>query len=71
MEEKQSFCPVEKGVRLMVMKELVVNVLWAFAVCVLVVTLALLLVPSVSGAAILEWITTQPPSPCACVFTDG
>jgi hypothetical protein len=53
----------------MAMKELAVNVLLAFAVCVLVVTLTLLLVPSVSGAAVLEWITTQPPSPCACVFT--
>ena len=53
----------------MAMKELAVNVLWAFAMCVLVVTLALLLVPSVSGAAVLEWITMQPPSPCACAFT--
>ncbi len=52
----------------MAMKELAVNVLLAFAVCVLVVTLALLLLPSVSGAAVLEWLTTQPPSPCACIF---
>jgi hypothetical protein len=53
------------------MNGLAVVVLWAIALCVLAVTLALLLVPSVSGAAILEWLTMQPPSPCACVFADG
>ena len=43
------------------MKGLAVNVLAAFAVCALAVTLAVLLLPSVSWAAALEWLTTTPP----------
>jgi hypothetical protein len=36
---------------------------------VLAVTLAMLLVPGLSWATVLEWITAeQPSSPCACVF---
>jgi len=38
-----------------------VNVLWALAVCVLAVTLAVLLVPVLSSEAVLEWLTTTPP----------
>jgi hypothetical protein len=50
----------------MAMKELAVNVLLAFAVCVLVTTLVLLLVPSLSWAAVFEFLTTSR-SPCGCV----
>jgi hypothetical protein len=52
------------------MNRLAVNVLAAFALCVLAVTLALLVVPpSLSWAAVLEALTT---SPCADVhFGDG
>jgi hypothetical protein len=48
------------------MERLVVNVLVAFALCVLAVTLAVLLVPGLSWAAVLEWLTTTPPcgGPC-------
>jgi hypothetical protein len=55
------------------MNRLAVNVLAAFALCVLAVTLAVLVVPpSLSWAAVLEALTTQPPSPCADVhFGDG
>jgi hypothetical protein len=53
-------------------KDLRVILLWAFALCVLAVTLVVLLIPpSLSWAAVLQWLTTQPPSPCACAFTDG
>ena len=55
----------------MTAKTLAMNVLLALGVCVLAVTLALLLISGVSSAEILEWLTTQPPSPCACAFTDG
>jgi hypothetical protein len=55
----------------MTIKILAVNLLLALGVCVLAVTLALLLTPNVSSADILEWVTTSPPSPCACVFTDN
>ena len=53
------------------MHRLAVNVLAAFALCVLAVTLAVLVVPpSLSSAAVLEALTTQPP--CADVhFGDG
>ena len=52
------------------MNRLAVNVLAAFALCVLAVTLAVLMVPSLSWAAVLEALTTQPP--CADVhFGDG
>ena len=68
----ESFRPLEKGVRLVATKGLAVVVLWAFALCVLAVALAVLLVPSnLSWAAVFELITTQGPSPCACTFTDG
>ena len=53
----------------MAMTNVAVNVLAAFALCVLAVTLGLLLAPNLSLAAVIEWLTTQPPSPCACVFT--
>ena len=54
----------------MATKGLAVVVLWAFALCMLAVALAVLLVPSnLPWAALLEWLTTQGPSPCACVFT--
>ncbi len=43
------------------MKILTVNVLLAFGVCVVTVTLALLLTPGVSSADIAEWMTTTPP----------
>jgi hypothetical protein len=52
----------------MAMNGLAVKVLLAVALCVLAVTLAVLLVPSLSWAAVLEWLTTQGSSPCACVF---
>jgi hypothetical protein len=53
------------------MNRLEVNVLAAFALCVLAVTLAVLVVPpSLSWAAVLEALTTQ--APCADVhFGDG
>jgi hypothetical protein len=53
------------------MNRLAVNVLAAFALCGLAVTLAVLVVPpSLSWAAVLEALTTQPP--CAEVhFGDG
>jgi hypothetical protein len=54
----------------MVMNGLAVKVLLAVALCVLAVTLAMLLVPGLSWAAVHEWITSQPPPPCACVL-DG
>ncbi len=42
------------------MERLAVNLLVAFALCVLVVTLAVLLVPGLSSEAVLEWLTTTP-----------
>jgi hypothetical protein len=54
----------------MVMNGLAVKVLLAVALCVLAVTLAMLLVPGLSWAGVHEWITAQPPPPCACVL-DG
>jgi hypothetical protein len=54
------------------MNSLAANVLVAFALCVLAVTLAVLLVPSdLPWASVLDSLTRQPPSPCACVFTGG
>jgi hypothetical protein len=41
-------------------KILAVNVLLAFGVCVFAVTLAVLLAPILSSAAVLEWLTTTP-----------
>ena len=54
--------------RVAAMNRAAVIVLVAIAVVVVSVILAVLLVPSVSGAAVFEWMTTQPPSPCACIF---
>jgi hypothetical protein len=53
------------------MNRLEVNMLAAFALCVLAVTLAVLVVPpSLSWSAVLEALTTQ--APCADVhFGDG
>jgi hypothetical protein len=48
-------------------KRSAVIVLAAFALCVLAVTLAVLLVPGLSWAAVLEWLTTTPP--CGCWHT--
>ena len=45
----------------MAMKNVAVNVLAAFALCVLAVTLAMLLVPSIAWAEVFEYLTTQPP----------
>ena len=53
----------------MATKKLAVSVLWAFALCVFAVALALLVGASLSWAPLLEGLTTQPASPCACVFT--
>ena len=46
------------------MKRVSVNVLAALALCGLAVTLALLLVPDISWAAVLEWLTTNSSGPC-------
>jgi hypothetical protein len=43
------------------MKGLAVNVLAAFALCALAVTLAVLLVPSIAWADVFEYLTAQPP----------
>jgi hypothetical protein len=43
------------------MKGLTVNVVAAFALCALAVTLAVLLVPSIAWAEVFEYMTTQPP----------
>ena len=45
----------------MATKILAVNVLLAFGVCVFAVTLAVLLAPSLSSPAVLEWLTHTPP----------
>jgi hypothetical protein len=55
----------------MAMNGLAVKVLLAVALCLVAVTLAMLLVPGLSWAAVHEWITAQPPSPCACVLRGG
>jgi hypothetical protein len=51
----------------MVIKRLAVIVLLAL----LALTLALLLAPGLSWAAVYEWFTTPGASPCACVFDGG
>jgi hypothetical protein len=48
------------------MKRLAVLVLAAFALCLLAVTVAVLLVPSLSWAGVLEWVTTTPPCEKPC-----
>ncbi len=45
----------------MATKVLAVNVLLALGVCVFAVTLAVLLAPSLSSPAFLEWLTHTPP----------
>ena len=42
------------------MNSVAVNVLAALVLCVLVVTLAMLLVPSIAWADVFEYLTTQP-----------
>jgi hypothetical protein len=46
------------------MKRMAVNVLAAFALCGLFVTLVLLFAPEISWAAVLKWLTTSSPGPC-------
>jgi hypothetical protein len=56
----------------MVMNGLAVKILLAIALCVLAVSLALLLVPSHSWVAALEWFTNPPQvSPCGCNVDPG
>jgi len=43
------------------MNSVAVSVLAAFALCVVAVTLAVLLVPSIAWAEVFEYMTTQPP----------
>jgi hypothetical protein len=43
------------------MKALAVNLVVAFAQCAMAVTLAVLLVPSIVWADVLEYLTAQPP----------
>ena len=45
-------------------KRMAVNVLAAFALCGLFVTLVLLFAPEISWAAVLKWLTTSRPGPC-------
>jgi hypothetical protein len=48
------------------MKRVAVIVLAAIAVCVLALTLAVLLVPSLAWADVLGWVTTTPPCEGPC-----
>jgi hypothetical protein len=48
------------------MKTMTVIVVAAFGVCVLAVTLAVLLVPSLAWADVLGWLTTTPPCEAPC-----
>jgi hypothetical protein len=48
------------------MKRVAVIVLAALAVCVLAVILAVLLVPSLSWADVLTWVTATPPCEGPC-----
>jgi hypothetical protein len=45
-------------------KRMAVNVLAAFALCGLFVTLVLLFAPEISWAAVLKWLRTSSPGPC-------
>ncbi len=56
---------LRREVKLMAMNGLAVKVLLIVALCVLAATLAMLLVPGFSWAAVLEWLTR--PAPCACI----
>jgi len=51
------------------MNRLPVNVLAAFALCALAVTLAMLLVPSIAWADMFEYLTTQPPCKGLSVYS--
>ena len=57
-----------REVRLMAITRLAVIVVVALVLALLAVTLAMLLVPSLSWAAVYEWMTTTGPSPCGCIF---
>jgi hypothetical protein len=48
------------------MNTVAVIVVAAFAVCVLAVILAVLLVPSLAWADVLGWVTTTPPCEGPC-----
>jgi len=50
----------------MAMKRVAVIVVAALAVCVLAVTLAVILVPSLEWADVLGWLTTTPPCEGPC-----
>ena len=52
----------------MAITRLAVIVVVALVLALLAVTLAMLLVPSLSWAAVYEWMTTTGPSPCGCIF---
>jgi hypothetical protein len=43
------------------MNSVAVNVLAALALCMLVVTVAMLLMPNIAWADVFEYLTTQPP----------
>jgi hypothetical protein len=43
------------------MNSVAVSVLAAFALCVLAVSLAMLVVPTIAWAEVFEYLTTQPP----------
>ena len=52
----------------MAITRLAVIVVVALVLALLAVTLAMLLVPGLSWAAVYEWMTTTGPSPCGCIF---
>jgi hypothetical protein len=52
----------------MAITRLAVIVVLALALALLAVTLATLLVPSLSWAGVYEWMTTTGPSPCGCIL---
>jgi hypothetical protein len=59
---------LRREVRLMAITRLAVIVVVALVLALLAVTLAMLLVPSLSWAGVYEWMTTTGPSPCGCIF---
>jgi hypothetical protein len=48
------------------MKRVALGALAVLAVCVLALTLAVLVLPSLSWANVLEWMTTTPPCDTPC-----
>jgi hypothetical protein len=48
------------------MRRVALIVIAALAVCVLAVTLAVLLLPGLAWADVLEWMTTTPPCEAPC-----